>query len=104
MPLTSASRLGLASLGMIIDDCHITLALLKVSVLIHVSLICSGVASGTLVSPVLLPGCVPVSIPMGAGDPLVACCNVSGLFGGTNILRGHFHSLYQVFRGCLSTL
>ena len=81
MLLTSASMLGLASLGMIVNDRSIALALSKVSVLIHASLICSGVASGTLVSS-------------GAGDPLVGHCDIGGLFGGTNILQGRFHSLY----------
>ena len=104
MPPTSASILGLASLGMIVDDRSIALAFSKVSVLKRASLICSGVASGIRVGPVLLLSRVLPSAVVGAGDPLAGCCAVGGLLGGTDMMYGRFHSLYWVSRRSLSTL
>ena len=93
MPPTSASMLGLASSGMIVEALRIVLALSKVSVLMRASLICSGVASGTRVSPVLLPGRVLASTVVGAGDPLAGRSDTAGFLGGTDIVYSCFQGL-----------
>lgn len=90
----SASRLGLASSGMIVDARRIALAFSKVSVRVRASFICSNVASGIFAVPALLFGHKPVSIFVGAGDPLVSRCNAGAFFGGTDISQGRSNGLY----------